>query len=416
MAKSHKTLHLFEGVGIELEYMIVHQNNLKVNPICDCLLQKVSGNLSGDYGNGKISWSNEIVQHVVELKTNGPATQWDRLSTDFHANVCQINQLLKDFDAMLLPGGAHPTMNPLTETMIWPHANNPIYELYNRIFDCKGHGWSNLQSMHINLPFCGDEEFSKLHTAIRFLLPIMPALAASSPLLDGKLTGFSDNRLEYYRKNQSKFPCITGLVVPEAVMSEKEYQDVIFNPIMEAISPYDQQGILDKHFLNSRGCIARFDRNAIEIRILDVQEAPIMDICIARLIVEVLKVLVNEKWLSLHHQLSFTTNELHDIFINVIEKAENTVISNTNYLKCFDVAGKYQTAKELWTVLFQRVSESLPEDDAFYIRKLLSEGSLSSRIIQSISSDNSADSLHKTYMKLAIALNNNQMFLNVPNS
>jgi hypothetical protein len=87
---------------------------------------------------------------------------------------------------MLLPTGAHPLMDPFTETRLWPHEHKEIYNLYNRIFDCRGHGWSNLQSTHLNLPFSGDAEFKKLHAAIRLLLPLIPALSASTPLLDGK--------------------------------------------------------------------------------------------------------------------------------------------------------------------------------------------------------------------------------------
>ena len=38
--------HLFEVVGIELEYMVVTSENLKVNPIVDKLLTKKSGSSS----------------------------------------------------------------------------------------------------------------------------------------------------------------------------------------------------------------------------------------------------------------------------------------------------------------------------------------------------------------------------------
>jgi hypothetical protein len=31
---------------------------------------------------------------------------------------------------------------------------------------------------------------------------------------------------------------------------------------------------MDHHFANSRGAIARFDRGAIEIRVIDIQECP----------------------------------------------------------------------------------------------------------------------------------------------
>ena len=48
------------------------QNSLKVNPIVDKLLTRKHGSLTSDVENGKIEWSNELVAHVVEMKTNGP--------------------------------------------------------------------------------------------------------------------------------------------------------------------------------------------------------------------------------------------------------------------------------------------------------------------------------------------------------
>ena len=85
--------------------------------------------------------------------------------------------------AILLPTAMHPWMDPHTETLLWPHGNRDIYHTYNRIFNCQGHGWSNLQSVHVNLAFKGDEEFGRLHGAIRLLLPLLPALAITSPCL-----------------------------------------------------------------------------------------------------------------------------------------------------------------------------------------------------------------------------------------
>ena len=36
-------LHLFEGYGIELEYMIVHRDSLAVYPITDEVIKQVAG-------------------------------------------------------------------------------------------------------------------------------------------------------------------------------------------------------------------------------------------------------------------------------------------------------------------------------------------------------------------------------------
>ena len=112
--------------------------------------------------------------------------------------------------ARLMPTGMHPWMNPRAETVLWPDDGSSIYESYDRLFDCRSHGWSNLQSMHINLPFADDEQFARLHAATRLVLPLLPALAASSPVVDGKPTGLMDYRLEAYRTNQARMPSITG--------------------------------------------------------------------------------------------------------------------------------------------------------------------------------------------------------------
>src|SRR4029078_8648779 len=98
--------------------------------------------------------------------------------------------------------------------------NNEVYAIYNNIFDCTGHGWSNLQSTHLNLPFADPLECSKLHAAIRMVLPLLPALCASSPILGGKYSGYLDTRLTYYKTNQSRIPSITGQVIPEAIFSK----------------------------------------------------------------------------------------------------------------------------------------------------------------------------------------------------
>ena len=223
-----KILSLFKGFGVELEYMIVDCDTLAIKPIADKLLEDMAGNVVADFENGEIAWSNELVLHVLEIKTNGPAPALAGLHKKFLANITMANKHLKKYNAMLMPTGAHPFMDPHKETNIWPHEYNEVYELYNRIFNCKGHGWSNLQSTHINLPFANDEEFKKLHAAIRLILPIIPALSASTPILDSKFQGLKDHRLDYYRKNQSKIPEIAGKVMPERVFSQAEYEKQIF--------------------------------------------------------------------------------------------------------------------------------------------------------------------------------------------
>ncbi|MDP2104410.1 MAG: glutamate-cysteine ligase family protein, partial [Desulfobulbaceae bacterium] len=158
-----ETPHIFAGFGIELEYMIVHQDTLDVLPIADQLLTAAAGELTNDVERGAFEWSNELALHVIEMKTAGPAVNLAGLALGLQGEVTAMNRLLAPMNATLLPSAMHPWMDPYRETKLWPHGYRAVYKAYNRIFNCQGHGWSNLQSVHLNLAFNGDDEFGRLH-------------------------------------------------------------------------------------------------------------------------------------------------------------------------------------------------------------------------------------------------------------
>lgn len=406
-------LHLFEGFGVELEYMIVQRGDLRVLPITDKLIYDEVGAYLSDVEFGDIAWSNELVLHVVELKTNGPAGSLAGLSEKFQQHVQKINEMLTKYDAMLLPTGAHPLMNPYTDTKLWPHEHNAVYEAYNRIFDCRGHGWANLQSTHLNLPFADDQEFGKLHAAIRILLPLIPAISASSPILDGKVTGLQDTRLEVYRHNQDKIPAIAGKVIPEAVFTKKEYEEQIFQRIYKAVAPYDPEGILQDEFLNSRGAIARFSRNAIEIRLIDIQESPAADVAVLRAVTGVLQALVAERWATIVHLQKFKEDMLAAVLLEVIRKGQNAVIRNQDYLSCFGVSGaEGVTAGELWQHLVREALELEDEPETAYIlNTITSRGNLAVRILEATGGNPAEEKIREIYRQLAVCLQQGGIFL-----
>lgn len=405
-----KKYHLFEVFGIELEYMLVNKSNFKVFPKVDALFELKNGKITSDIENGTIAWSNELVAHVVELKTNGPTPTLDNLSNLFHKNIIEINSLLNSLNAALLPTAAHPLMNPITDTKLWEHSYSEVYALYNTIFNCSGHGWSNVQSTHINLPFFDDTEFEKLHAAIRIILPLIPGLCASSPILEGKNTRFKDTRLEYYKTNQKEIPEMTGLVIPEAVFTKQNYQTTIFDPINKAIKPYDTNHVLDHYFLNSRGAIARFDRNAIEIRLLDIQECPQADIAICVFIVEVLKLLIFDELTPLKNQKKWKQDTLFNILNPIIKEGENYSITNLDYLNIFNI-NTVSTVKEVWATLFQLTKNTIAETHHHAIETILTHGTLSTRILNALNTTFSEETIKKVYLKLATCLQENKMFI-----
>jgi gamma-glutamyl:cysteine ligase YbdK (ATP-grasp superfamily) len=406
-------LKLFDAFGVELEYMIVDQTTLKVKPIADELLKHELGKIGSDFTNGIVSWSNELALHVIELKSTEPEANFNSLQNGFADNVRHINKILQKWNAMLMPTAAHPFMQPDKEMKLWPHDNNEVYAVYNKIFDCRGHGWTNVQSTHLNLPFSNDEEFGRLHAAIRLILPILPALCASSPILEGMATGMLDTRLKYYQENQQKIPSISGKIIPEPIFSERNYERVIYEQIARDIAPYDSDKILDPIWVNSRGAIARFDRGAIEIRVMDVQECPSADMAIQSLVIAVLRMLVSEETVTYDEQIEASSEILYGIFNDTMVTGMQTEILSSEYLHFFGLE-EFTTAGNIWKHIFEKLANTGTPPLSKWEHELtviFNQGSLAERILKSLDGDFSETNIQETYRKLCWCLEQDKMLI-----
>ncbi len=381
------SFHLFQAFGVELEYMIVDRETFRVAPITDRLLEAAAAlpgasvdeeedpEHPGSVELGDAAWSNELA----------------------------------------------PTMVPDRDMKLWPHGYSEVYGAFNRIFDCRGHGWSNLQSAHLNLPFQIDEsadtpegEFGRLHAAIRFLLPIMPALSASSPIMDGRPTGLMDNRLEVYRHNARAVPIVSGRVVPEAVFTKKDYDATIFQAIYAALAPHDPQGVLRHEWANSRGAIARFSRNTIEVRVLDVQECPSCDLAVLAAITSAIRAVCEGRLGDLAELRTWGVEPLHRILMSVIRDGDLAKIQDAAYLKALGYPGAACTAGELWRHLTAR---TLAGDAALHaevnpaLGVILEHGCLARRIIAATGANPDDATIERVYRRLGECLANNTPFL-----
>ncbi|MFO0914128.1 MAG: glutamate-cysteine ligase family protein [Pirellulales bacterium] len=385
---------LFEAFGVELEYMVVDAATLQIRPIVDALLMAEAGELVSEIDCGLISWSNELALHVLEFKTTEPATEWGPLADGFQAQVRRANELLMKLGARLMPTGMHPWMDPQRELNLWPHDYNPVYEAFHRIFDCRGHGWANLQSVHLNLPFRDGEEFGRLHAAIRLILPLLPALAASSPVVERRVTGILDNRLDFYRRNADRVPLVAAGVVPEAVFSPEDYEHQILQRLYRQIAPLDPEGILQHEWLNARGAIARFDRQTIEIRVLDVQECPAMDLALLGLVAGVLRKLVDQQWSRLAAQQLVAQPMLEQLFTRAVRYGRAAVVGDARFLAQFGWSGsEVCTVGQLWTYLADQIDWPLP-GQLELARLVLTQGSLSERIRDQLAAGATLESVY----------------------
>lgn len=399
---------LFSVLGIEIEYMLVDSTTLNIRPCSDKILQNLAGKLCNEVVLGDIAVSNELVMHVLELKNNGPKPFNAPIAQQFQTAIEKLQAVLKEEQLQFLPTGAHPWMNPESETKRWPHDNNAIYRQYDAIFNCKGHGWSNLQSMHLNLPFANDEEFSQLHNAIRLILPLLPALAASTPFLSGQRTGFQSSRLYYYAKNQERIPLISGDIIPEFIESEAAYNDLILNPMYEAIRPYDPDRILQFEWLNSRGAIPKFESKAIEIRILDSQECVQADIAIARAIFAILKHWQNNSHYYLQNPCD--TKRLKMLYDKTVQYGFNVHVDDSELYTQWQLPKRTLSSRAIWSLLIERVSSELDKTSQYALEYLLSQGNLSERLLRACGDHQERSTLSRVYRQLGHCLLNNQLF------
>jgi len=384
-------LHAFGGFGLELEYMIVRADTLGIAPIAERALPRPN-------------WSNELVAHVVELKNPEPTPDLAALASSFQQEVRAMNAALEPLGARLMPGAMHPWMDPRGETRLWPH-DNAVYRAYHRIFDCRSHGWANLQSVHINLPFADDAEFARLHAAVRLALPIIPAIAASSPFADGHATGWLDYRLHSYEGNARAVPQMNGDMVPEPVTSRTQYEREVLRPLYDALAPYDRQGLLRYEWANARGAIARFDRNAIEIRVVDVQECPLADVAIAAAIIDLVWLLYRQDPPAL------PTRELSQILRGCMREAEHAPIDAPAYLELLTGKSAPCDARTAWA----RIAERMPDAPhralwSSVMERVLEHGPLARRLARSAGDNPPRERLSALYEHLCECLQNGVLF------
>jgi glutamate---cysteine ligase / carboxylate-amine ligase len=232
-------------------------------------------------------------------------------------------------------------------------------------------------------------------------LPFIVAMAASSPFSEGSRTGNLCQRMVHYAGNCRKIPAITGLVVPDVYRSEQEYQEKVFDAIEAAIRPLDPEGILEPEWTNARGAIARFSRGAIEIRVMDTQEAPVIDLAILQFVVQWLKQLVGEEMSTLGHQESVSTNLLADQLFRCVAGGMQAEVNDDGLLKAFGLRhGSPMLVKDVLESILPQLP-GIHLDDATILERLCQSGSLAARILEATGHTPHHRQLHHIYSQLS---------------
>jgi hypothetical protein len=218
----------------------------------------------------------------------------------------------------------------------------------------------------------------------------------------------------FYRSNAEPLTTIAGDVVPEPVATRAEYQERILEPMYEEIAPHDPRGILQHEWLNSRGAIARFDRNAIEVRVMDVQECPMADVAIAAAVSSVLRSVWEREARLPQARNALDTAMLSSILDGCVRDADRAAIGEPSYLSMLGYPGRPCTAGELWRHLVMDCPPDAPVHSPAFrdaIDIILEEGPLARRLVRAVGNEVRFDRLREVYRELAACLRSGRIFV-----
>jgi hypothetical protein len=239
------------------------------------------------------------------------------------------------------------------------------------------------------------------------IVPVLPALTAASPYVDGRAAGTLDCRLEAYRTNADAVPEMNGDMVPEIVSTRAEYEQRILKPLYRAIEPHDPEHILQYDWLNARGVIARFDRSALEIRVMDTQECPQMDVGIAALVTDLAQWLYERRFIRAGSQTQLPTKMLAGILMQCVRDADRARIDEPEFLEIFGLTRRQCDAASLWSTIAERLDRENTRHARFWrapVDFALSRGPLARRLLRAVGPRPDRTALHELYAALCAAL------------
>jgi len=393
-----------EVLGPEHEFSIIDEKFAPL-PIVDKVIRAVHGRVVNCTSLGASSFGKELQAHVAEFKANTPFTSPVVFEETMQRAVDTILGILEDrYNARLLGLGMHPLLR-LSDAKIWSHRDRGIYAAMSKIFNLNQHGWLNIQSFQLNLPYRKEREAVRLHNALTNILPYLPAVAASSPIYESKKGAFIDNRLHFYLENQLEVPSITGSLIPNYVESFKEYENTTVYKYSEELAKLNApRCLLNKEWLNSRGAVFRHDRKAIEIRIMDEQESIKADVALSCFIRAALRGIMDT---AEYPYLSYET--LVQNFKQVLRKGLQASVQHPE--------GK--TAREVCLHLFKIALGNATAEEKRYlsiIKQRIEGGNLSDIILRSVAQraqkTDSEEAIIAVYSHLADCLEKNKVCVN----
>ena len=383
---------------IELDYFIADKDSLSPSPLAGKLLESAAGKKCSVYypdeTKSYISWASGTGLCTLKIKADLGRCNIRDAEKSVYEQITIINKHLNKFNAFLLPSAVNPFTSVYYE--VFKTYNSEIPENSSTEFEC----CSGVHFMNLILKFEDENQFYRLFSAVRLILPIIPALTSGSPLLRSRYNGILDNGLDLVKSNRDGRSGSNVRIIPESVKNRKEYESGSIAEIYKS----EKSNMGNDNY--NRTVTVDFERGRLSLKVFNMQESPHVDFALARFITYVLELLVNCRC-GAHNQASVSTEELSNLLDEVIEKGLTAISYNEDYLKLLSINRQEKlSAWGIWMILSKKVRDyagvKFPP-----VENILKTGSLSERILK----QTDKKTVFEVYKDLACCLEENTMML-----
>ena len=398
-----------QGFELELAYALVGDQSIDACPQVDELLSLYCQERLRSVPHDDAIWELPGPRHKLVMRSKQRLENLSHAKDLFSAELRDAAELAGKLDGRLLATGMHPWMNA-EAAELWPHGETPSDSALHAIFGKDRHGWANQQSLRLSLPFDSELEFFRLFVALRSLMPLMPAIAASSPFANGRRGPAMSCRLATRRDYVASDLDFSCSLVPPASECREAYNGEVVEPLHLALQARGLEGALSPMQVCGHGLVADFELGLVHIHMLDMQECLSADLAVCSMVVAMTQLLQNEVDASLAALGQWPSARLAELLESTLVGGSQAVLRDADFLAAFGFpeGGSCRASELLQFVFEERVSDGGLDELKPAQEAIVGQGALAHRLLQSLPERWNDEDLYNLYRKLSESLRDDE--------
>ncbi len=326
-------------------------------------------------------------------------------SSQFSLEQGELVQRAEQCGARLLPTGMHPWM-PATKAEAWPHGDAAGDKAVVSLFGKARHGHCNQHALRLSIPFANELEFERLFGALRFLMPLMPALSASSPFAEGKRGPALSCRVAARRDLFASDIEFADKLVPKASTCFEQYRNEVTAPLESALESRGLLAALDPLQVCAHGITADFDTGFVHVEILDMQECMQANIAVCAAIGAMVMLVQSEEHAALTTLGHWPRARLGELLEQSLVDGGRAVFRDSEFSRTlgFPEGGDCRVSDLCQHLMEEKLRHSpLVADSLGALERIVAEGSLATRLLGALPPRWTGEDLYNLYRRIVEA-------------